>query len=154
METKNKEDVFFPELEIMELQDKQFKNKGEISFLLSRSGIKRFRKLLKIHHSDFGRKGRSRGFGKVMFILNGIRFLYHSFMSIVFDSRLENVNSFYIIHQSVIKEVQEAKYSENPKCTVITFMRKKNPPVSWPSQHEMPSNKAPQSTPQSGAPEL
>ncbi|TDY02380.1 hypothetical protein EDC23_0748 [Thiohalophilus thiocyanatoxydans] len=66
-----------------------------------------------------------------MFIINGLRFMYHSFISIFFDSQLENVHSFYIIHQPVIKSVMEDEYYENPKCTVVTFIRKNNPPVSW-----------------------
>lgn len=129
MRIKNKDDVFIPDLEVMELQKSRFKEEGEISFVLSRGGIKRFRKLLNIHRTDFGRRGRSRAVGKIMFIINGFRFLYHSFISIFFDSELDNVHSFYIINQPVIKLVSEDSYSENPKCIVVTFTRKSNPPA-------------------------
>lgn len=130
---KGPDDVFIPALKIIELEKKEFKENGEITFILSKSGYKRLMKMIEIEENTFDRKGKRTVFGKFMVYFNGVRWLMKSMYGVLFDSHLENCSSFYIIHKSAIKEIQKHEYSESSKCVAITFIRKKNPPVSWPS---------------------
>ena len=131
MAVKGPEEVFIHAIKANELAEKEFRENGEISFVLSKSGFKRLKKIIDLEKDNFGTKGKQTWLSKIRFFLNGVRWFMRTMYGVFFDSCLENCSNFYIIHKSVINEIQEHEYSENKKCTDVTFIRKKNPRVSW-----------------------
>lgn len=123
-EARNKDEVFIPELEMMNLADQKFKDDGQISFLLSRRGGKRLRKIIALNGSDFGRLGRSKLIGNIVLIPNALLFFYHTLFAVFFDSRLYHASTFYLFNQYKIKDICEYDYQENPRCTVISYVQK------------------------------
>ena len=142
MSIKGKDDVFIHILKAEELAKTEFREKGEISFLLSKSGFKKLNRLIELQKDNFGTKGKRTILSRLKLVYRGARWFLISMYGILFDERLRDSSNFYIIHSSLISEIQEHDYSENNKCKVITFIRKKNPPVSWLSGVEEPSNKS------------
>ena len=145
MGIKGKDDVFIHILKAEELAKKEFREKGEISFLLSKGGFKKLKKLIDLEKDNFGTNRKRTLLSKIKFIFRGAHWFLLSLYGILFDERLRDSSSFYIVHNSVISEIQEHDYTENNKCKVVTFIRKKNPPVSWLSGIEESSDKAPDS---------
>lgn len=142
MGIKGKDDVFIYSLKADELAKKEFREKGEISFLLSKRGLKKLKKLIELQKDNFGKNRKRTFLTKITVIFRGIHWFLLSMYGILFDERLRDSHSFQIIHSSVISEMQEHDYSENSKCKVVTFIRKNNPPVSWLSGLEESSNKS------------
>ncbi len=130
MAVKDKNDVFIHIVKANELANKEFTENGEISFFLTKGGFKKLKKLIDLETNYFGANRKKSVNGKITFFLNGLRWVMKSMYYAIFDMHLENINHFYLTHKHEIKEIQEHEYSENKRCTVVTFIRKKNPSVS------------------------
>jgi len=136
---KGESDVFIHSVKAYDLSVSEFRENGEISFVLTTAGLKRFRKLEKLSRNNFKSFDSHSTMGRFRNLIIGIKWIYNSLFAIFFDSRLEEVHSFFIINKSQIVDIEIHDYSASPKCKVITFIRKKNPIIPWAKYNLVPN---------------
>ncbi|MBW9267663.1 MAG: hypothetical protein K1565_19245 [Candidatus Thiodiazotropha sp. (ex. Lucinisca nassula)] len=121
-EKQKPEDVlFFPELEVLDLAYKKLSENLRIQYVVSRWEAILLRWLINCFQALNGTAAKS-GITKYLTVVAyGASFLFLSFYILFFHSRAQHVQSFYMSYYTKINGLEDAPYSKNKRCKVITI---------------------------------